>query len=187
MVFSEKDLPGYKPRSFAWDEVDDEGNPIQGRSYLYERHKREQKKKENKGRFTPYARRPIPKQTTIAGTVTKEFEAVPVKNEEYFVLENKHTAELLKIPEREEAIFATGAEDPSKKHVPFMSMADKANVIKVSCATIRFWGKKADLGRMRKHDDKHKKTTVPLVWTRVHSSITSWVYLGNIAFGVFAI
>lgn len=133
MVFSEKDLPGYKPRTFAWDDVDEDGNPGQGRSFLYERHKREVKKKENKGRFTPYTRRPIPKQTAIAGTIAKEFEAVPVKNDEYFVLENKQAAELLKIPEREQAIFATGDDqDPSRKHMPFMSMSDKANVLKVS-------------------------------------------------------
>src|ERR1700761_2243259 len=91
-VFSEKDLPGYKPKSFAWDDVDEEGNPGQGRSYLYERHKREQKKKENKGRFVPYTRRPIPKQTAIAGTITREFETVPVKNQEFYVLEGKQAA-----------------------------------------------------------------------------------------------
>ena len=50
LVFSEKDLPGYKPKTFAWDDVDEEGNPGQGRSFLYERHWREQKKKENAGK-----------------------------------------------------------------------------------------------------------------------------------------
>lgn len=137
MVFSEKDLPGYKPRTFAWDDLDEEGNPGQGRSFLYERHKREQKKKENKGRFTPYARRPIPKQTTIAGTIAKEFEAVPVKNDEYLALENKQAAEMLRLPEREQAIFATGDEDPSRKHMPFMSMTDKANALKVIDSLLR--------------------------------------------------
>ncbi len=129
-VFSEKDLPGYKPRAFAWDDIDEEGNPGQGRSFLYERHKRELKKKENKGRFVPYARRPIPKQTAIAGTVAREFEAVPVKNEEYFVLENKQASQMLKPPERETAVFDP-KRDPSRQHVPLMSMSDRANAIKV--------------------------------------------------------
>jgi hypothetical protein len=187
MIFSEKDLPGYKPRSFAWDDLDEDGNPAQGRSYLYERHKRDIKKKENKGRFTPYARRPIPKQTSITGTVTKEFDAVPVKNDEYFYLENKHTAEILKIPDREEAIFATGAEDPSKKHVPFMTMADKANVIKVRRLMFRRMHNMTNANRMPKHDDKHRKTTATLVWTRAHLSIISWAYSDNIAYGVSVI
>ena len=114
-VFSERDLPGYKPKAFSWDDVDEDGNPGQGRSFLYERHRREQKKKENKGRFIPYARRPIPKQTAIAGTVAREFEAVPVKNDEFFALEKKRTAQMLKVREQEEALFKTGDDDPEKR------------------------------------------------------------------------
>jgi hypothetical protein len=129
-VFSEKDLPGYKPRAFAWDDIDEEGNPGQGRSFLYERHKREVKKKENKGRFVPYARRPIPKQTAIAGTVAREFEAVPVRNEEYLELENKKASQMLKPPERDTAVFDP-KRDPSRQHVPLMSMSDRASAIKV--------------------------------------------------------
>jgi transcription initiation factor TFIIF subunit beta len=128
-VFSEKDLAGYKPRAFAWDDIDEEGNPGQGRSFLYERHKREVKKKENKGRFVPYSRRPIPKQTAIAGTVAREFEAVPVKNEEYLVLENNKASQMLKPPERDTAVFDP-KRDPSRQHVPLMSMSDRANAIK---------------------------------------------------------
>jgi hypothetical protein len=116
LVFSEKDLPGYKPKTFAWDDVDEEGNPGQGRSFLYERHRRDQKKKENKGRFVPYTRRPIPKQTAIAGTVAREFEAVPVKNDEFFALEQRRTAQLLKVREQEEALFKTGDDDPEKRN-----------------------------------------------------------------------
>jgi hypothetical protein len=115
-VFSEKDLPGYKPKGFSWDEVDEDGNPGQGRSFLYERHRREQKKKENKGRFVPYSKRPIPKQTAIAGTIVREFEAVPVKNDEYFALENKRTAQLLKVREQEEADFRPDDDGPEKQN-----------------------------------------------------------------------
>ncbi|ETI22211.1 hypothetical protein G647_06284 [Cladophialophora carrionii CBS 160.54] len=114
-VFSERDLAGYKPKSFTWDELDEEGNPGQGRSNLYERHRREQKKKENKGRFVPYSRRPIPKQTAITGTIAREFEAVPVKNDEYFTLESKRAAAMLKVRVQEEALFRTGDDDPEKK------------------------------------------------------------------------
>lgn len=137
LVFSEKDLPGYKAKSFSWDVIDEEGNPGQGRSILYEKHKKEQKKKENKGRFQPYSRRPIPKQTSIAGVVTKEFEAVPVKNDDYFQLESKQAAEMLKLPDRPQTVFARGEDDPSRKHTPFMSIADRANAAKVSPDTDR--------------------------------------------------
>ena len=132
MIFSEKDTPGYKARPFQWDNIGEDGMPGQQRSYLFENHKRDVKRKENKGRYTPYARRTIPKQTAVAGTIVNEFEAVPIKNEEYFVLENKRAEALLKMPEKEQAVFATGDQDPSKVHVPFMSSIDKANALKVS-------------------------------------------------------
>ncbi|EXJ68222.1 uncharacterized protein A1O5_08837 [Cladophialophora psammophila CBS 110553] len=132
LIFSEEDLPGYRPRTFAWDDIDEEGNPGQGRSFLYERHKREQKKKENKekGRYVPYTRRPIPKQTAITGAIAREFEAIPVKNDEYLVLENKQAAELLKVPEREQALFATGDYDPEKVSRSFMTMSERQAMLK---------------------------------------------------------
>ena len=40
---------------------------------------RDEKKKENKGKFVPFARKPIPKITKMEGTVVKEFEVVPVQ------------------------------------------------------------------------------------------------------------
>ncbi|OQU96695.1 hypothetical protein CLAIMM_02739 [Cladophialophora immunda] len=150
LVFSEKDLPGYKARTFAWDDIDEEGNPGQGRSFLYERHKREQKKKENKGRFVPYTRRPIPKQTAITGTVAREFEAVPVKNEEYFMLENKQAAELLKVPEREQTIFATGDYDPEKNSRSFMTMSERQAVLK-SAQARKHAQKETRAARVDKH------------------------------------
>lgn len=132
-VFSEKDLPGYKPKTFSWDEVDEDGNPGQGRSFLYERHRREQKKKENKGRFVPYSRRPIPKQTSIAGTIAKEFDAVAVKNNEYYVLEEKKAEAMLKIPDREEADFATSTNDPEKRNRnTYMSRSEAQATLRVS-------------------------------------------------------
>lgn len=132
MIFSEKDLPGYKPRNIgAPGKVDSDGLPFQGRSNLYDSHKRELRKKENKGRFVPYARRPIPKQTAITGTVTKEYELTAVKNDEYYAIEANRAAEMLKVAEKDTSVFATGDEDPSKKHIPFMSSADKASAMRV--------------------------------------------------------
>lgn len=132
MIFSEKDLPGYKPRNIGVPgKVDSDGLPFQGRSNLYDSHKRELRKKENKGRFVPYARRPIPKQTAITGTVTKEYELTAVKNDEYYAIEANRAAEMLKVAEKDTSVFATGDEDPSKKHIPFMSSADKASAMRV--------------------------------------------------------
>ena len=147
-MFFEKDLPGYKPKAFSWDDVDDEGNRGQGRSFLYERHRREQKRKENKGRFVPYARRPIPKQTAIAGTITREFEAVPVKNEEYFVLEEKQAAAMFKVREREEAVFDKDY-DPDVKNRTYMNSSERQAATKVSRCPVYV------LLLLQDHDDPH--------------------------------
>ena len=103
MVFSEQDLPGYKPKSFAWDKVDEEGNPSQIRSQLHEKNKRDQKRKENNGRYERYERKPIPKKTALAGTVVKELEAVPVMNAEYWEIEARQQSARLAAPAQPEA------------------------------------------------------------------------------------
>lgn len=118
-VFSEKDLPGYQPKKFSWDVIDEDGNPGQGRSHLYERHKREVKRKEQKnsgGKFTPYAGRPIPKQTIIDGVISREYDFVPVRNEEFFKLEGKNTLDMLKLPDKNQVPILRGKEDPSRRH-----------------------------------------------------------------------
>jgi hypothetical protein len=125
LIFSEKDLPGYKPKVFSWDEVDEDGNPGQARSYLYERHKREEKKKANKGRFVPYTRKPIPKQTAITGTVSREFEALPVKNDEYYRLENKLAADMLRVKEVEGAEIKDDATEQERVTSITMSTRDR--------------------------------------------------------------
>lgn len=185
-VFSEKDLPGYKPRSFAWDEIDEEGNPGQGRSYLYERHKRELKKKENKGRFVPYSRRPIPKQTAVTGTVAREFEALPVKNEEYLILENKKAEQMLRPPERDTAVFDP-KKDPSKHHIPLMTMTDRANALKVGLPYIPFPLFLANGTRMRRRESKHKRTIVLLVSKNMCLLINSLNCSNSIVSGVCGI
>lgn len=126
-IFSEKDLPGYKSKPFSWDNIDEDGNPGQGRSYLYENNKKIQKRKENKKRFEPYARRPIPKQTAIAGFVTSDLECVPVKNEEYFELEQKRTESLLRLPEKQQTTFVQGLYQAKPSNM-YLTMAEKANI-----------------------------------------------------------
>jgi transcription initiation factor TFIIF subunit beta len=97
LIFSEKDLPGYKSKSFVYD-MDDEENAGQGRSKLYDDAKRKAKrkeKKENNEGFQPYRRKAIPKKTALAGVVTKEFDAVPIRNAEYVAVEQRKLAKLL--------------------------------------------------------------------------------------------
>ena len=127
-IFSERDLAGYKSRGFDWDHVDEDGHRDQGRSYLYERNKREQKKKENRNRrLEPYTRRPIPKQTALTGLVESEYDCLPVKNEEYFALESKQAQNMLKIPEKQQTTLVQGRYEPKTTSI-YLSMAEKANI-----------------------------------------------------------
>jgi transcription initiation factor TFIIF subunit beta len=119
-VFSQKD----SQKTFGAAFYDEDGTGLQGRSYLYERNKRERQRKENKDKgkkFDPYARKPITKQTAIAGVVEKDLECVPVKNEEFYVLEAQETENMLKVPERPQAIFGKS----SGRQYPIMSQEDK--------------------------------------------------------------
>jgi TFIIF, beta subunit N-terminus len=102
-VFSEKDLPGYKKRSIG--ARGEEDSNYHGRSYLYENNKRDSKRKQSKKRFEPYTRRPIPKQTAIAGIVNREFECIPVENEEYWELERRKAETMLKPKEEVDTSF----------------------------------------------------------------------------------
>lgn len=113
------------------NEMDGDGNPLQGRSYLYEKARREAKRKESKGRFEPYSRRPIPKQTAIAGVVTREFDCTPVKNEEYAALEIVQAEKMLKVPAKEGVSF-TNLKPANYNASAGMSMSDKAALNKVS-------------------------------------------------------
>ena len=113
------------------NEIDEDGNPSQGRSYLYEKARRDAKRKESKGRFEPYTRRPIPKQTAITGAVTREFDCTPVKNEEYAALEILQAEKMLKVPEKEGVSF-TDLKPANYNASAGMSMSDKAALNKVS-------------------------------------------------------
>lgn len=181
LIFSEKDLPGYKSKQFAWDEIDDEGNPGQGRSFLYEKHKREIRKKENKGRFTPYARRPIPKQTAVVGAIEREFDAVPVKNDEFFNIESRQSAVMLKPQQKAEAIWTR--EDPSRMQYSMLSMAERANINKVQHLIGRC-NPKLTMIRHLKQENKLLKIVATHVWRNLSSLIDSLSYSGSTESGV---
>jgi TFIIF, beta subunit N-terminus len=144
LVFSEQHLPGFKPKPFSWENVDEDGNVGQGRSQLYEKNKRDQKQKENNGRFQPYAKKPIPKKTALAGTVVRELEAVIVKNNEYYGIEDKLQNERMEKhkKEQEASIIVT---DPAEMkrlragNASYMATdAQKAAVHKVSSHICRY-------------------------------------------------
>lgn len=104
-MFSEKNKDGFKQRANVWDNLDEDGNPTM-RSQLFQEVLKDEKKKENKGKYRPRPRRPIPKITNLAGTVIHEFDTVPVENQEHKTFEKQRTEELLKPKEVEETGIA---------------------------------------------------------------------------------
>lgn len=137
-VFSEKDTAGFK-RTNIWDQVDEDGNPGQGRSQLYEQALRDEKKKENKGKFVPFARKPIPKITKMEGTVVKEFEVVPVQNREAREKHALRTEILLKRKEMDD-IAITNKMNPRAGVQSIMTAAERSEMNKVSLMLVlREW------------------------------------------------
>ncbi|KAK4923093.1 hypothetical protein LTR66_016549 [Elasticomyces elasticus] len=128
MMFTEKNLPGFRERTNAWDNVDDDGNIGQSRSYLWEAIKRDEKKKENKGRWIPYQKKTIPKITALQGTVTQEFEITPVDNTEHREKDKARTRALLAAPVKQEAQVSTI--DPSLQYGSIVSTADRQKINK---------------------------------------------------------
>ncbi|KAI1913451.1 hypothetical protein LOZ12_003183 [Ophidiomyces ophidiicola] len=124
-IFTEKDLPGYKDRTHL---LFNENQP-HGRSYVYEQMKRDSRRKENKKKWEPYARKTIPKQTAIAARVHDEFNCLPVENEEYQKIAEKRALEALK-PKRETKFIerVTGKMLQPKT----AQAADKSNFIQVT-------------------------------------------------------
>lgn len=102
-VFTEKDLPGYKRRDANRD--NSEVSNFHSRSYLYEKNKRDVKKKMSKKRFEPYIRRTLPKQTAIVGAVSRELECTPVEDDEYRELERQKAEQMLKPKEEPQISF----------------------------------------------------------------------------------
>jgi hypothetical protein len=188
LVFSEKDLPGYKSKSFVWD-VDDDENAGQGRSKLYDDAKRKARNKERKENrdFQPYRRRAIPKHTAITGVVTKEFDAVPVKNADYAEVERRKMAKLLsgQAP-RGTTQMLTTEEDPTRRqNVTSMLQRQRDNrvssqpQIMVLHVLIR--------ARLRLRSDKPSRTTGRRAWTSRRWCSYSYLTSSNIASGAYEI
>jgi len=97
-VFTEKDMPGYENKLETGVKA---GDPAMPARFLYQNKQREQKtnedspgasdKKSWKGRYQPYVRKAIPKQTALVGTAKHECAVLPVYNEEYRNFQAKRT------------------------------------------------------------------------------------------------
>lgn len=159
-VFSEKNKDGYKQRANVWDNLDEDGNPTM-RSQLFQEVLRDEKKKENKGKYRPRARRPIPKIAAIAGTVTQEYDTVPVDNPEHRRLDQQRTADTLKEKEVDRTAITTVDSRLMYNHI--LTAAERQNINKVSSL-------KTSKLRMLTSNSKHKprdnwpRTAVQLVW-----------------------
>ncbi|KAF9894629.1 hypothetical protein FE257_006517 [Aspergillus nanangensis] len=90
-VFTEKEIPGHENRMVVFGEA---------RSALYESMKRDLRKKERKKKWEPYVRKTIPKQTALVGSVSEEFNCLPVENAEFQRLSEQKALQALK-PKRE--------------------------------------------------------------------------------------
>lgn len=173
MVFSEKDKAGYKPKTWAWDDLDEDGNPGQGRSYLYEAQRREERKKESKGRYTPYAKRPIPKITSITGTVVQEFDLKPVSNDEHAKFEAKRRETMLagsiKMASKDSRESLSFIRDSAPRHAAtVLTAGEKATMHRVS--KLEYFLYRANLS----HSNNSKrsrlaKTTARHAWRRTNS------------------
>lgn len=128
-MFSEKNKDGFKQRANVWDNLDEDGNPTM-RSQLFQEVLKEEKKKENKGKYRPRPRRPIPKITTLAGTVMHEFDTLPVENAEHKQLDKQRVEELLKPKEVEE----TGIADVDSRimYGSILTAAERQSINRVS-------------------------------------------------------
>jgi transcription initiation factor TFIIF subunit beta len=108
-IFSEQDLPGYRSRKFNFDDLDEDGNPSQAASRLWESYKRKQNAKKRKAERDadpdagPPPPRRIPKRTAIHGSIGREFDIKPVKNAEYLRIEAEQTIERLRPKDKTEA------------------------------------------------------------------------------------
>jgi transcription initiation factor TFIIF subunit beta len=97
-VFTEKDMPGYENKLETGVKA---GDPAMPARFLYQNKQQEQKtngdspgasdKKSWKGRYQPYVRKAIPKQTALVGTAKHECAVLPVYNEEYRNFQAKRT------------------------------------------------------------------------------------------------
>jgi hypothetical protein len=133
-MFSEKNKDGYKQRANVWDNLDEDGNPTM-RSQLFQEVLRDERKKENKGKYKARPRRPIPKIAAIAGTITQEYDTVPVDNPEHRRLEQQRTADTLKEKEVDHTAITTV--DSRIMFGSILTAAERQNINKVRFSNAR--------------------------------------------------
>lgn len=164
MMFSEKDKAGYKKRANVWDNIDEDGNPGQGRSQLYENIQKDEKKKENKGKPWQYRpRKPIPKITALAGTVSQEFEAVAVENAEHKRLEQQRTQDLLRPKEKDS--IKIGKVEAKTQYASVISSAERSRINAVRLMPYYLWCM-LTICRRRTSRESSSKTIVLLAGPR---------------------
>ncbi|RMD40937.1 hypothetical protein DV735_g4181, partial [Chaetothyriales sp. CBS 134920] len=112
LIFSEQDVPGYQARRFNFNDVDEQGNPVQANSKLFEKWKRSQNNKKRRAdkeagvEDTPQPQRwKIPKKTAIQGVISREFDVKPVKNADYLAIEAVQTGSMLHQKKKQEAVL----------------------------------------------------------------------------------
>jgi TFIIF, beta subunit N-terminus len=180
-VFSEKDMPGYKRRPIGTQ--DEEGGNYPVRSYLYEKNKRDSKRKESKKRFEPYTRRPIPKQTAIAGAVGREFECVPVENEEYRELE-RYKAEVMLKPKEEVETSFDQLKDATYLAPGTVDMYGKTATAKVSLPPSRKVAYLLTFHSKNGNDERLPRRIVLLAYPRTNLSTCCSIYFSTTNTGV---
>lgn len=175
-VFSEKDMPGYKKRLVGSRE--EESSNYHARSYLYEKNKRDSKRKENRKRFEPYTRRPIPKQTAIAGIISREFECAPVENEEYWQLERLKAELMLKPKEQAQTTFEN-LKDATYLAPGTVPMYGKTTSTKVGLLFFPRVFNLLTLYSKNRNEKRLPRRIVPLAYPRT-SSLTCYSTCSNI-------
>lgn len=138
-MFSEKNMPGYKPRGNVWDEA--ENSDDQGRSLLYEDSIRAEKRKENRGKFVPQKRKTIPKITALAGCAVGEYDLRPARNAEHRRRDEQRTRRQLL--GAKDSGLAISRHDPKTQHATLLSASERANITK-----------QAQLRRQRQKDNR---------------------------------
>ncbi|RMZ89315.1 hypothetical protein DV736_g3453, partial [Chaetothyriales sp. CBS 134916] len=118
LIFSEQDVAGYQPRRFNFNDVDDQGNPMQANSKLFEKWKRSQNNKKRRAEKDAGAedmpqprRRKIPKKTAIQGVIGREFDVKPVKNADYLAVEAAQAGSMLHQKKKQEAVLIQSLDD----------------------------------------------------------------------------
>ena len=101
--------------------------------------KRNQQRKENDGKWEVRKRKAIPKKTALAGTVVRELEADPVKNPEYWEIEERRERAKLAQPEKdavlvyEEAPEVLGIKTTRRSHMATDEQKRAAIKVSVIC------------------------------------------------------